>query len=106
MSKTPKPKLRKQNMFVRITYLKRDDADQDATDEENECDDKPDDTPHFFCELVKKGAGDQHILAQKRMVHLPCEGKQPQIFAKADASDAFTFRAIVSSAGRNAIHNS
>jgi hypothetical protein len=53
-------------MFVRITYLKRDDADQDATDEKSECDDEPDDTPHFFCESVKKGAGDQHVIAQKK----------------------------------------
>ena len=33
---------------MRVTYLKGDDADQDARDKEDECDDEPDDTPHYF----------------------------------------------------------
>jgi hypothetical protein len=97
-----------QNLFVRVAYLKGDNADQDATYEEDERDDEPDDTPNYcFLKFVKEGASDQHVLAQiKRYLGLPCEGKQPQILAKADASEAFTFRAIVSSAGRKTTHNS
>lgn len=34
------------NLFVRITYLKGDDANQDAEDEKDERDDEPDHTPH------------------------------------------------------------
>ena len=32
---------------IESIYLEGDDADQDAKDEEDECDDEPDDTPHF-----------------------------------------------------------
>jgi len=81
------------------TYLERDDADHDAQDEEDERDDEPDDAPHFEnsstvstrAPLQKRGGVD--------MINVPCDGKQPQIFAKADASEAFTFRAMVSSMG-------
>ena len=40
-------------LLVRVAYLERDDANQNAHDEEYECDDEPDDTPHFICKLVK-----------------------------------------------------
>ena len=62
-------------------------------------------TPHTF---VKESANDRSVRTRsnKALLGLPCEGKQPQIFAKADASEAFTFRAIVSSAGRKTTHNS
>jgi hypothetical protein len=87
---------------VRVAYLKGDEADQDATDEKDERDDEPDDTPHLcFLKFVKKGCQrSARTRSNKALLGLPCEGKQPQIFAKADASEAFTFRAMVSSAGR------
>lgn len=34
------------------------------------------------------------------MEGLPCDGQQPQIWANAEASDELTFRAMVSSDGR------
>ena len=96
-----------ENLFVRVAYLKGDEADQDATDEEDERDDEPYDTPHFFGNLCEKGCHRSvHSRSIQALLGLPCEGKQPQIFAKADASEAFTFRAIVSSAGRKTTHNS
>jgi hypothetical protein len=52
-------------LFLRVAYLKGDDADQDARDEEDERDDEPDDTPHFcFLKFVKNGTSDQCVLAQ------------------------------------------
>jgi hypothetical protein len=35
-------------LLVGVAYLERNDADQDAQDEEDERDREPDDTPHFF----------------------------------------------------------
>jgi hypothetical protein len=87
--------------LVRVAYLERDDSDQDARDEEEKRDDEPNDTPNFFGEVVKRALWSAPARSNKEMVGLPWEGKQPQIFAKADASEAFTFRAIVSSAGHN-----
>jgi hypothetical protein len=61
----------------------------------------------FFFEICEKGCHrSARTRSNKVLLGLPCEGKQPQIFAKADASEAFTFRAIVSSAGRKTTHNS
>ena len=37
-----------ESLFARVAYLKGDDADQDARDEEDEGDDEPYDTPHFI----------------------------------------------------------
>jgi hypothetical protein len=34
------------SLFTRVTYLKGDDANQDAKDEEDERDDEPNDAPH------------------------------------------------------------
>jgi hypothetical protein len=79
-----------------LTYLECDDADYDTQEEEYESDDKPDHAPH----LKWQGSANQHLqLLVKGVVvaGVPCEGKQPQIFANADASDAFILRAIVSS---------
>jgi hypothetical protein len=59
-------------------------------------------TPHTLLWISKKSTSGQPTLAHKGTLGLPCEGKQPQIFAKADASEAFTFRAMVSSTGSNA----
>ena len=34
-------------------YLECDEADEDAEDEEKECNDEPDDAPHFTAPLVR-----------------------------------------------------
>ena len=64
-------------------------------------------TPHtLFFEICEKGwQRSARTCSNKALLGLPCEGKQPQIFANADASEAFTFRAIVSSAWRKTTHN-
>jgi hypothetical protein len=85
---------------VRVAYLENYDADQDAQGEEDERDDEPDDTPHCFCELVKRVLRSAHARSNKGIAGLPIEGKQLN-FAKPDASETFTFRVKVSSAGHN-----
>ena len=80
-----------------MAYLEREDADHDAQKEKDERDDEPDDAPHF--EKKRSAVSTCHAGKKRAKISVPCDGKQPQIFAKADASDVLTFRAMVSSVG-------
>ena len=58
-------------------------------------------TPHTFENSSRNALRSVHAAYVKKeaIINVPREGKQPQIFAKADASDVLTFRAMVSSVG-------
>jgi len=58
-------------------------------------------TPHTVANSSRNALRSVHAaqVKKKRVISVPREGKQPQIFAKADASDVLTFRAMVSSVG-------
>ena len=83
-------------------YLERDDADEHAGGEEDEGLDEPDDAPHCSICATSVPSAEYWVREGEAEWTVPCEGQQPQISAKDDASDPFTFRAIVSSAGRAA----
>lgn len=70
------------------THQKTSPKEQEGNDEPKE----PPDLGKFLFEQQKK----RH---EWLLMHTPCDGQHPHILAKADASDEFTLRAMVSSGG-------